>query len=273
MLRDSRRDLGIRSSCRARSATRHRICLHRPSLVVCVFSVLIGAIGAAVRVFVCGLAGSHVPLRSQHRQHHRSIPCAAEDTDAELVDAAQVAPEDFYVVLGVPSDANITGIKAAYRTAVRTVHPDLFQDPEEREVAKVRFERICTAYTTLSSPERRNAYDLRGLAGLALLDFRGEKIITPPKWQVRVAHTGHHFWKRKEWFIGFVLETLFLPAEDIEAAYTEATKDPPGVGQAVLVDQITEKKANDIVDSFSDYGLICLAEEMEEEEIEGAMKS
>ncbi len=62
---------------------------------------------------------------------------------------------DLYAVLGVARDADADTIKQAYRKLARELHPDVNDAPEAEE----RFKEVSEAYTVLSSPERRAAYD------------------------------------------------------------------------------------------------------------------
>jgi len=178
--------------------------------------------------------------------------------------SAEAGEESLYDVLGVAPDAEVSEIKKAYRKAAKESHPDL-APPAEREAMRLRFNAVNEAFRMLSDPMRRQAYDLRGLAGLAEFEFDGERIIMPPPWRVRVGHTGHHFWRREEYFVGLLAETVDIPVSDIRRAYAEATADPPGVGQAVLIEKCTERRANDIVDMLGEFGIVALAEEVEEE--------
>jgi hypothetical protein len=59
-----------------------------------------------------------------------------------------------YDVLGVPSDATASQIKAAYRKAVKKYHPDATRLPDTSMVALVN-----EAYDLLSDPQRKHAYD------------------------------------------------------------------------------------------------------------------
>jgi len=174
-----------------------------------------------------------------------------------------------YAILGVAEGAALPEIRAAYRQAARKSHPDLFRtaSPEEREAVAERFSQVNNAFDVLSDPAKKQAYDLRGLAGLAEFEFDGERIIMPPPWRVRIGHTGHHFWKRKEYFVGLMMETIDIPVSVIVKAYDEATKDPPGVGQAILVEKCTEARALDITEELEEYGIMCLAEEVPDEEL------
>ena len=65
-------------------------------------------------------------------------------------------PLDCYAVLGVPRDATLRQLKAAYRKLAKRHHPDACPgDPE----AAARFRDITDAYTILSDPVLRQAYD------------------------------------------------------------------------------------------------------------------
>lgn len=187
-------------------------------------------------------------------------------------EAAGEAPDDaersFYEVLRVAADVDAPTLKAAYRRAAKACHPDLADSPAEREEMQQEFEAVGRAYQVLSDPDRKLAYDLRGLAGLAEFEFDGERIIMPPPWRVLVGHTGHHFWRREEYFVGLMMETVDIPVKDIRDAYAEATKDPVGVGQAVLVHKTEKKRALKIVEDLQEFGLACMAEEVEPENVD-----
>jgi molecular chaperone DnaJ len=64
--------------------------------------------------------------------------------------------KDFYKVLGVSKDASADEIKKSYRKLARRNHPDSNRgDPGAEE----RFKSISEAYSVLSDPEKRKAYD------------------------------------------------------------------------------------------------------------------
>ena len=65
-------------------------------------------------------------------------------------------PLDCYKVLGIARDATLRQVKAAYRKLAKRHHPDACPgDPE----AAARFRDITDAYTILSDPVLRRAYD------------------------------------------------------------------------------------------------------------------
>jgi len=69
---------------------------------------------------------------------------------------------DYYEVLGVDRSASQRDIKKAYRDQARQWHPDVSDAPN----AETRFKEVNEAYQVLSDPEKRNAYDRFGHAGL-----------------------------------------------------------------------------------------------------------
>ncbi len=78
-------------------------------------------------------------------------------------DERQLNPVNHYDVLGVPADATLAQIRAAYRQAAHHHHPDRNAgDP----VAEARFKALAAAYRVLRQPALRRAYDREiGLGG------------------------------------------------------------------------------------------------------------
>ena len=66
---------------------------------------------------------------------------------------------DFYIILGLKRDAELTDVKRSYKRLARKYHPDI--NPGDR-MAAAQFRRIAEAYETLSDAERRRRYDLTG---------------------------------------------------------------------------------------------------------------
>jgi molecular chaperone DnaJ len=72
------------------------------------------------------------------------------------------AERDYYEVLGVERGAGDAEIKRAFRKLAQQWHPDVNQDP----AAQARFKEVNEAYQVLSDPQRRQAYDMFGKAGV-----------------------------------------------------------------------------------------------------------
>jgi len=74
-----------------------------------------------------------------------------------------VTERDYYEVLGVARGASDAEIKRAFRKLAQQWHPDVSKDP----ASDVRFKEINEAYQVLSDPQRRQAYDMFGRAGVS----------------------------------------------------------------------------------------------------------
>jgi molecular chaperone DnaJ len=73
-----------------------------------------------------------------------------------------VTERDYYDILGVPRGASDEEIKRAFRKLAQRWHPDVSTDAAADE----RFKEINQAYQVLADPQRRQAYDLFGRAGI-----------------------------------------------------------------------------------------------------------
>jgi len=72
---------------------------------------------------------------------------------------AENMSDDYYQALGVPRNASAEQIQQAYRDLARKNHPDLNPDDP---LAKENFQKIQTAYDTLSDVGKRQRYDQFG---------------------------------------------------------------------------------------------------------------
>lgn len=77
---------------------------------------------------------------------------------------SQFDSEDYYVVLGVPRDADESAIKKAYRKLAIRWHPD--KNPVNEKAAEDVFKKVGEAYAVLSDREKRAVFDRYGKAGL-----------------------------------------------------------------------------------------------------------
>jgi molecular chaperone DnaJ len=77
--------------------------------------------------------------------------------------AERVAKPDYYEILGVERTADDSALKTAYRKLAMKYHPD--RNPGDA-AAEEKFKQAAEAYSVLSDPQKRSAYDRFGHAGL-----------------------------------------------------------------------------------------------------------
>jgi curved DNA-binding protein CbpA len=67
-----------------------------------------------------------------------------------------------YQVLGIPKESSAERVKHAYRSLVKTCHPDLFPSGSEAQCeAEKRIREANAAYAVLSNPDKRASYDAK----------------------------------------------------------------------------------------------------------------
>ena len=66
--------------------------------------------------------------------------------------------DNYYTILGVPSNATTNQIRERFLQLAREQHPDRFPD-EEKEEAEAQFQKVTQAYNVLIDPDRRRQYD------------------------------------------------------------------------------------------------------------------
>jgi molecular chaperone DnaJ len=77
---------------------------------------------------------------------------------------------DYYEILSVSRDCDDAGLKASYRKLALKYHPD--RNPNDQD-AEERFKEAAEAYSVLSDPQKRAAYDRYGHQGLQGMGAQG----------------------------------------------------------------------------------------------------
>ncbi len=85
--------------------------------------------------------------------HDRATP----EEKGEKASQQQVVAASYYGLLGLHPSASVREIRQSYRGLSKLYHPDT--TALSAAIATTKFQQINEAYATLSSPERRSAYD------------------------------------------------------------------------------------------------------------------
>ena len=101
--------------------------------------------------------------------------------------------KDYYATLGVAKGATADDIKKAFRKLARKYHPDVSKEPD----AAQRMSAINEAYTVLSDPEKRAAYDALGRRP------QGQEFRPPPDWDAGFEFSGGEFAAGEDEFSDF----------------------------------------------------------------------
>lgn len=93
--------------------------------------------------------------------------------------------KDYYKTLDVARDATAEEIKKAFRRLARKYHPDVSKEAD----AEQKMKEVNEAYTVLSDPEKRAAYDQLGQRGY----HAGSDFQPPPGWDAGFEFRGQGF--------------------------------------------------------------------------------
>lgn len=92
--------------------------------------------------------------------------------------------KDYYGILGVDRNATADDLKKAFRKLARKYHPDVSKEKD----AEARMKEVNEAYTVLSDPEKRAAYDQLGRGYSP-----GQEFTPPPGWDAGFEFSGPGF--------------------------------------------------------------------------------
>ncbi|KAJ9048766.1 hypothetical protein DSO57_1031521 [Entomophthora muscae] len=101
-----------------------------------------------------------------------------EDIEKQLNEALYNTT-NYYAIFNLPRTCSAEEIKEAYKRLCRTFHPDKHTDPQKRQLAQERFQKIGTAYEVLSDPQKRLIYDAYGEKALTMPWTVGPLLKTP----------------------------------------------------------------------------------------------
>ncbi|XP_076057448.1 uncharacterized protein F54F2.9 [Oratosquilla oratoria] len=88
--------------------------------------------------------------------------CCWDTEEMEMFDLVEEINENFYEVMGISQNAELSEIKKAYRTLSKQIHPDKNDAPD----AEVKFRQLVGIYDVLRDEKRRAQYDRVLVEGL-----------------------------------------------------------------------------------------------------------
>ena len=100
--------------------------------------------------------------------HDRATPQGKD----EKAPQQQVVAASYYGLLGLHPSASVREIRQSYRDLSKLYHPDT--TALSAAIATAKFQQLNEAYATLSSPERRTAYDRK-------IGYSNVSVIQPPQ--------------------------------------------------------------------------------------------
>lgn len=93
----------------------------------------------------------------------------------EFLSGGDVMPKDYYLILGITSDASLDDIKDAYRRLAKRYHPDRYGENHTPFIA------IQEAYSVLSDPIKRQTHDIEVLHQKKAGPPHGNRIKSGPR--------------------------------------------------------------------------------------------
>ena len=100
--------------------------------------------------------------------HDRATPQGKDEKASQQ----QVVAASYYGLLGLHPSASVREIRQSYRDLSKLYHPDT--TALSAAIATAKFQQLNEAYATLSSPERRTAYDRK-------IGYSNVSVIQPPQ--------------------------------------------------------------------------------------------
>jgi len=128
---------------------------------------------------------------------------------------------NYYLLLGIPPDADQARIKTVYRSLAKRFHPDANQGSE---TAAELFRQINEAYRILSNPKAREKYDRT---------LKAEEQLRRPQESAAPSPGGGEPEEKFNRFLNSLLDALFGPPERSPNAETTLKRTAPKPKTAV----------------------------------------